>query len=281
MSWQSTQRFKKSKRYKTCRDGRNYDRTTDCQYYPKNRVMCPDCGRRKLLFTTEDEARLYIKYNANYATDDQGHKPSRAYYCQSCCGWHVTHKAASGTYKQTPTEKLLKDYHQSLMSGVNREWYNVDAVLLKLTENAELELRDLLTFAVEELGVQLPFIVTEPIIELTHCNLYHSSQFNENYSKSVKLMLVLDKIIPNSSKTTIKVSAIGYNDDIIVFKAIFPQHLAIASEGSYIVIARNPAAIGIENNISEDRMTWVSLPETSVKVTIEKVAKNDKLMTDS
>lgn len=279
MSWQSTQRFKKSKRYKTCRDERNYDRTTDCQYYPKNRVMCPDCGRRKLLFTAEDEALLYIKYNANYATDDKGHKPIRAYYCQSCCGWHVTHKPASGTYKQTPTERLLKDYHQSLMLGVNREWYNVDAVLLRLTENAELELRDLLTFAVEELGVQLPFTVTEPIIELTHCNLYHSTQFIENYSRYVKLMQALDNIIPNSPKTSIKVTAIGYNEDIIVFKTVFPQHLAIVSEDGYIVIARNPVTIGIVNSVKEDQMTWVSLPEASVKVTIEKVTKNDNLLT--
>ena len=30
---------------------------------PKNRVLCPDCGREKMLFETEKKAKLFIEYN--------------------------------------------------------------------------------------------------------------------------------------------------------------------------------------------------------------------------
>lgn len=48
--------------------------------------MCPAIHRPKMLFGTETEALNFIKFNksevGNYL---------RSYYCEACCGWHITH----------------------------------------------------------------------------------------------------------------------------------------------------------------------------------------------
>ena len=36
----------------------------------KNRIMCPECGRTKMLFETESKARNFIKFNG----EDFGHE---------------------------------------------------------------------------------------------------------------------------------------------------------------------------------------------------------------
>ena len=36
----------------------------------RNRVMCPDCKRMKMLFETESKARDFIKFNGNEIESD-------------------------------------------------------------------------------------------------------------------------------------------------------------------------------------------------------------------
>ena len=61
---------------------------------PKNRVMCPDCGRLKMFFESESKANNFIKFNKD---DIENGDELRSYYCPACCGWHISHKQ----YKQT------------------------------------------------------------------------------------------------------------------------------------------------------------------------------------
>jgi len=56
---------------------------------PKHRVFCPFALRHKMLFTTEQKALLHIRYNAAEYTSTT--IPVRAYYCDGCGGWHLTH----------------------------------------------------------------------------------------------------------------------------------------------------------------------------------------------
>lgn len=44
-----------------------------------------------MLFQTEKKAMNFIKFNAEEFRDIN-HIPVRAYYCQGCGGWHLTHK---------------------------------------------------------------------------------------------------------------------------------------------------------------------------------------------
>ena len=56
----------------------------------RNRVMCPWCGRSKMLFETREKAERFIEYNArDYANPT--FRPRRAYWCDGCGGWHITH----------------------------------------------------------------------------------------------------------------------------------------------------------------------------------------------
>lgn len=55
-----------------------------------NRYFCNAIGRVKMLFKSETEAKLFLLYNsAEY--EAQGRVPCRAYRCNCCDGWHLTH----------------------------------------------------------------------------------------------------------------------------------------------------------------------------------------------
>ena len=78
---------------------------------PKNRVMCPDCGKPKMFFESESKANNFIKFNKD---DIKNGDELRSYYCPACCGWHVSHKQ----YKQIldnnyNTDRLINAYERS------------------------------------------------------------------------------------------------------------------------------------------------------------------------
>ena len=76
----------------------------------KNRIMCPDCGKPKMLFETEKEAQNFIKWNSG----DMEHSDKlRPYYCPACCGYHISHKKHFGSFDHR-TENMLNDYRRSL-----------------------------------------------------------------------------------------------------------------------------------------------------------------------
>lgn len=61
----------------------------------KNRVFCMECGRSKMLFETEKKAQLFMKFNNEDIATENKNVPVRAYYCDACCGWHLTHISAA------------------------------------------------------------------------------------------------------------------------------------------------------------------------------------------
>lgn len=70
--------------------GRDYDKTTKPNN--KNLVMCASSHKEKLRFETEAKALKFIEYNAETIAESSGYAPIRAYWCNSCCCWHVTSK---------------------------------------------------------------------------------------------------------------------------------------------------------------------------------------------
>lgn len=77
---------------------------------PKNRVMCPDCNRQKILFETEEKALNFIKYNSKNI-DSHGN-PLRPYYCPACCGYHISSKPYNEKYEGR-TDRLIENYKKS------------------------------------------------------------------------------------------------------------------------------------------------------------------------
>lgn len=63
---------------------------------PKMRVFCRAIRRSKILFETEKKAENFIKFNAAEIKNSSGVAPIRAYFCEVCGGWHVTHRRTGG-----------------------------------------------------------------------------------------------------------------------------------------------------------------------------------------
>ena len=81
----------------------------------RNRVMCPDCGRAKMLFESESKAENFIKWNGD---DIDTHGDGlRAYYCPACCGWHITHKKHRKSYDHR-TDELIEAYNRLVETSV-------------------------------------------------------------------------------------------------------------------------------------------------------------------
>lgn len=82
---------------------------------PKNRILCPDCGRPKILFESENKANNFIKFNASEISHGDR---LRSYYCPACCGWHVSSHKYDGVNR---TEILLNKYHRSCSNLKSRK----------------------------------------------------------------------------------------------------------------------------------------------------------------
>lgn len=75
---------------------------------PKNRIMCPDCGKQKMFFESESKANNFIKWNKDII--ENGDK-LRAYYCSACCGWHISHQKFHKDMEGR-TDKLIEKYNK-------------------------------------------------------------------------------------------------------------------------------------------------------------------------
>ena len=86
---------------------------------PKNRVLCPDCGREKMLFETEKKAQLFIEYNWESLTDDKN--KLRVYYCPACCGYHISSHKYNGDNRNT--DRLINKYNKD--KGLDFEFFSL------------------------------------------------------------------------------------------------------------------------------------------------------------
>jgi hypothetical protein len=75
----------------------------------RNRFICEDCGRVKMLFETKKKADTFMEFNGVEIAEETGYKPERSYYCAYCGGWHVTSNKEQLDIKSR-TEKILDSY---------------------------------------------------------------------------------------------------------------------------------------------------------------------------
>ena len=86
---------------------------------PKNRVLCPDCDREKILFETEKKANLFIEYNWESLTDNKD--KLRVYYCPACCGYHISSHKYNGDNRNT--DRLINKYNKD--KGLDFEFFSL------------------------------------------------------------------------------------------------------------------------------------------------------------
>ena len=104
----------------------------------KNKVYCYGCGRTKMLFESEKKALNFIKYNNLDILEESGKAPSRVYYCDLCCGYHLT-SIAKSKYANPRGEDVL--YSTELLITIEK--------CISLLENKAMK--------------------KEPVAELTKC----------------------------------------------------------------------------------------------------------------
>lgn len=75
----------------------------------RNRVMCPDCGKAKMLFESEKKAKRFIEWNGEELP--YGGDSLRPYYCPACCGWHISHHRYT-TYYEGRTDEMIENYYK-------------------------------------------------------------------------------------------------------------------------------------------------------------------------
>ena len=75
----------------------------------KSRVMCPDCGRQKMLFESEKKAQNFLKFNEE-AINPDGTREMRVYYCPACCGYHISSHQYKGNNRKT--DKIIEKYRE-------------------------------------------------------------------------------------------------------------------------------------------------------------------------
>ena len=79
----------------------------------KNRFFCLACGRAKMLFCTQKKVEDFIKFNADVIFEESGIKPARTYYCQLCCGYHVTSLESErlGRWLDRKIQRVVETYN--------------------------------------------------------------------------------------------------------------------------------------------------------------------------
>jgi hypothetical protein len=78
----------------------------------KNRVMCPECFKQKMLFETQKQADNFIKWNGEEIDTNGG--TLRSYYCPACGGYHISSKPYKKAYEHN-TENLIKRYEKDVL----------------------------------------------------------------------------------------------------------------------------------------------------------------------
>ena len=86
-----------------------------------------------MLFKTEAEALRFIQYNSEAIKTESGTAPVRAYYCESCCGWHVT--SLEQGHEKKNTEKIASKRYQIRKLNVHKILDNVETLITRAIAN--------------------------------------------------------------------------------------------------------------------------------------------------
>lgn len=112
----------------------------------KNFVYCRDCGRKKLLFATEEKAVNFMKFNNDAILSARSHAPVRPYFCVACGGYHLTSiENSENCEKAGLTEQIIDAYEQSKLSGKKGSGMEADK-----KDSKVIEIRERITKSQEE-----------------------------------------------------------------------------------------------------------------------------------
>ena len=224
---------------------------------PKNRVFCLDCNRQKLVFESKKKAELYIKYNSEEINEESGYKPIRAYYCDACCGWHVTSKEKLNYNKKlhkTNTQRII----EAMNNDISNQKYDVVQFMKKfiyiglfLSEETRNNILDMIA----------PKVLSDAKVYLDHCTLLFHTQQNESKANDI-----IHYFFNNRGKNyPITVTHIGYSDKAIAFKVNI-GNIPCMNENPHITICTFKGGKPVDSNLITD---WKEIPSFEIKARLD------------
>lgn len=103
----------------------------------KNRIFCHECQRPKMLFETEKKALLFMKFNNEEIAAENEKVPARAYFCEACGGWHITHFIDPQRNKSR-TQKVIEYMHSQQAKQKEIKQANAEARKKMLEEQSRI-----------------------------------------------------------------------------------------------------------------------------------------------
>ena len=183
----------------------------------KNKVFCYDCGRNKMLFETEKKANTFLKFNADVIEEESGKRPIRSYFCQSCCGWHITSQEDKPN-RISRTEKVINLYNKAKEEEMKFEKKEIINNIQK-AQNGDFVYIGL--FLTEESRNKLYDIFTIPLnskVYMEHCTLLFKRTQMEHKNAQRVIDAYIKQLKNKNHEQTIIITAIGYSEKAIAFK---------------------------------------------------------------
>jgi hypothetical protein len=87
----------------------------------KCKRFCADAGKTKMVFETEKKAMTFIKFNADEIKAETGYCPTRAYYCVSCGGYHLTSRKEKGDYF-IEHDRMIQEVYDERVKKMNAHY---------------------------------------------------------------------------------------------------------------------------------------------------------------
>lgn len=125
----------------------------------KNRIYCVAANRPKMQFATEKKALNFIKFNSEEIRLEKGYAPTRAYYCEFCCCWHVSSKnnAESVLYYEKRDKERSKYYAMSQSDRAISMQEKADILIAEMEQalfNGNIEFLDNLLMRYDKLKLR-------------------------------------------------------------------------------------------------------------------------------
>ena len=162
----------------------------------RNYIFCYGCGKTKILFESKSKADNFIRYNGEEIKEENGKAPVRSYYCELCCGFHITSNPSV-------REGECKDYNDHLqierIENYSREVSEIKRKSRVFCERLE-KVHSLLNFGM--------IADAEDLLDICNLDLNELSEYNFKgggklitYSKRVEKATNLLKVVKDFMKS--------------------------------------------------------------------------------
>lgn len=171
----------------------------------------------KCFFETEKKANTFLKFNADVIEEESGKRPIRSYFCQSCCGWHITSQEDKPN-RISRTEKVINLYNKAKEEEMKFEKKEIINNIQK-AQNGDFVYIGL--FLTEESRNKLYDIFTIPLnskVYMEHCTLLFKRTQMEHKNAQRVIDTYIKQLKNKNHEQTIIITAIGYSEKAIAFK---------------------------------------------------------------